>query len=76
MTHRLTDKRLFIDFMQLGRDLVPESNHNFDCDDMRAAYDLGRAEQLEEVIQWIEYHAEPTRLINDLEEAMRPQENP
>ncbi len=46
------------------------------CNDMRAAYDLGRAEQLEECIQWIEYHAEPTRLINDLEEAMRPQENP
>ncbi len=72
MTHRLTDKRLFIDFMQLGRDLVPESNHNFDCDDMRAAYDLGRDEQLEEVVAWLEENL----MKEDLNKAMRPQENP
>ena len=85
MTHPLYDKRLFIDFMRLKRDLVPDSNHNFNCDDMRAAYDLGRAEQLEQVMTWLDENlnnytddnylgdCQPFyELIPDLEKAMRP----
>ena len=87
MTHSLTD--------EICDELSPWHIANFDVYDadrirrgMRAAYDLGesrgRAEMLEQVIEWIEkkrggsiklHNSEINNLIIDLKKAMRPQED-
>jgi hypothetical protein len=80
MTHLLTDEicHEIVD----GKDCSKyraEYTHYFVEDYMRAAADW----QLEQVIEWIkecpnydlDYHAECDRMIKDLKEAMRPQED-
>ncbi len=85
-THPLTDK---IISKQFGRYDGIDDVMVYDEDDMRAAYDLGRAEQLEQVMTWLDENlnnytddnylgdCQPFyELIPDLEKAMRPtQEN-
>jgi hypothetical protein len=77
MTHPLTDE-MIDELAQFNSDLTGEQVVNRDHD-MRAAADW----QLEQVIEWIkecpnydlDYHAECDRMIKDLKEAMRPQED-
>ena len=50
----------------------------FNEDDMRAAYDKGRDDQLEQALHWLrttQWYLNPSTLADLLEEAMRPQEN-
>ena len=83
MTHPLTEEMMG----KIHGD-EPGYSNPYDEDDMRAAYDLGRAEQLEQVMKWLhgnldEYSTDTdpgffwsmSRLLPDLEKAMRPQEN-
>ena len=83
--HPLTDKRLFIEFLSLGRDYYPDKRNGFSYDDMRALANW----QLEQVIEWlrsadsrdylwlwIDGDAEINKdeLIADLRKAMRLQQ--
>lgn len=51
--------------------------------DLRTPYERGRADMLEQVLEWIEecpnydldFHSDHRRMIADLKEAMRPQED-
>lgn len=49
------------------------------CDDMRAAYDLGHDDQLEQVVEWLKDNLKGSyyldSVIKELLEAMRPQED-
>lgn len=84
MTHPLTDEIC----EEICRNGDPFKSHNeIWFDSMRAAYDLGeskgRADMLEQVIHCLgeyetiglEEHDLVVRLIHDLKEAMRPQED-
>ncbi len=86
MTHPLTDKQLFIEFLSLGRDYCPDNRNGFSYDDMRAVADW----QLEQVIEWLNfgYQTDPNlsremkqsgkfkEISIALEKAMRPQQQP
>ena len=80
--HPLNDLRIYDEIISLE---LPRLN-----DDMRAAYDKGRDDQLEQVIGWIrqnprvgeacpiyDFETETDRLllVEDIKKAMRPQEN-
>ncbi len=74
MTHPLTDKQLFIEFLSLGRDYCPDNRNGFSYDDMRAAADW----QLEQVIKFMKEREDMfggSGMIFILKDAMRPQEN-
>ena len=90
MTHPLTDELLYEMFLE-------NSGMGFTDDNMRAAYDKGAADRLEQVIEWIyanlvddnEYYSNADlysdgelrsyividNIIDDLIQAMRPQED-
>lgn len=60
---------------------VSEINLGFSCNDLRAAYDIGAADKLEQVIEWLnEAIFEQSTcfgiesLPEELEKAMRPQQ--
>lgn len=74
MAHPLTDRKLFIEFLTLGRDYYPDNRNGFSYDDMRALADW----QLEQVIDYIfaaDWFANPVPRVAALKEAMRPQED-
>ena len=83
MTHPLTDdiiEEIKSDvFSQAPKILTPgiaPSVWSSDC--MRAAYDKGADWQLEQVIKWLKttkYYLCPSVLADQLQEAMRPQED-
>ena len=62
--------------------LDPEVDVEATIHDMRAAYDKGADRQLEQVIEWIkecpsydlDFYSECRRMIADLKDAMRPQQ--
>ena len=72
MTHPLTDKDCFdIQWNILG-------NYQDQVDLMRAAYDKGAADKLEQVVKWLKATKStvklcPSVLAVQLEQAMRPQ---
>ena len=68
MTHPLT-----YEMMQKIHGDRPGYSHPFDEDDMRAAYDKGRDDQLGQVIKWLKDGGYETDLLLDLKAAMRPQ---
>ena len=77
MNHSLTDeklKKLFWDHaVNTGWD-----EYDWTSDGMRAAYDKGADWQLEQVIKWLKttkYYLCPSVLADQLQEAMRPQED-
>ena len=83
--HPLTNKKLFKKFWDHTVDVTTEVLYT--PDGMRAAYDRGRDEQLEQVMKWLDenltHYTDADYLgdcehINDLEghlkKAMRPQE--
>ncbi len=73
MTHPLTDDHISEIF-----------DHDVDLEDqMRLAYDRGRNEQLEQVIEWLrfiakygryklDFHNDTNSFLNDLRKVMRP----
>jgi hypothetical protein len=80
--HPLTDEILCSKFPE-HIEYVERPTFDHIADGMRAAYDLGRDDQLEQVIKWLEdcpiydsiiYRGEDM-LAQDLKQAMRPQEN-
>ena len=82
MTHPLTDEMM--DKIHGNR---PGYSNPFDEDDMRAAYDKGAADRLEQVIEWLKtqtdysgtFYYEASGDIETIEDAlmsaMRPQED-
>ena len=74
--HPLTGKRLFIEFLSLGRDYYPDNSNGFSYDDMRTAADW----QLEQCITWLENLdpkytlAKHSTLAKMMRAAMRPQQ--
>lgn len=83
MTHPLTDDKLHDEYD--GYREEGWCNSIYCPDDMRAAYDSGRTKQLEQVMKWLhgnldEYSTDTdpgffwpmSRLLPDLEKAMRP----
>ncbi len=84
MTHPLTDKVIS---KQFGRYDGIDDVTVYDEDDIRAAYNLGRAKQLKEVLAWLKfgYQTDPNlsrdrnhrggfnEIAIALEKAMRPQ---
>ena len=84
--HPLTNKKAFKKFWDHTVDVTTEVLYT--PDGIRAAYDLGRDEQLEKVMKWLDKNLrnytddtylsiwKPLHMLeSDLEEAMRPQEN-
>jgi hypothetical protein len=83
MTHPLTDEIIHKNF-------IPDYDFYDDCeiclgfnnDDLRAAYDKGADDRLEQVIEWLkecpnydlETYTGLASLIHDLKKAMRPQQ--
>ena len=69
--HPLTDKRLFLEFLSLGRDYYPDKRNGFSYDDMRDVADW----QLEQCIDWLEDTDcdDPQETAQRLRKAMRPQ---
>ncbi len=63
MTHPLTDKQLFIEFLSLGRDYCPDNRNGFSYDDMRAAADW----QLEEVKRKVEIELRRWRISGSVD---------
>jgi hypothetical protein len=47
--HPLTDRKLFVQFLTLGRDYYPDNLNGFSYDDMRDVADW----QLEQVFEWL-----------------------
>ena len=84
MTHPLTDeiiRKNFTPDYDYFEGLEGEICLGFSDDDLRAAYDKGAADRLEQCIAWLEnLHpkytlAKHSTLANMMKEAMRPQEN-
>ena len=71
--HPLTDELLYEMFLE-------NCGMGFTDDNMRAAYDKGAADRLEQVIEWLkdelDYRSDiDPNLLSDLKQAMRPQED-
>jgi len=68
--HPLTDRKLFVQFLTLGRDYYPDNLNGFSYDDMRDVADW----QLEQCIAWLDDNDcdDPQETAQRLKEAMRP----